>query len=388
MIEFKTRTQMRIFIVTFALIIIGLVMVTSASVYLGDRVYHNYYYFLFRQLAWMGMGMIGMFWIMKKDYQSFRSHSFLFVLFSLILLICVFIPGVGRKINGANRWIGYGFFQLQPSEFAKLVLIIYLSDFLSRKADQQIKDPLKGFLPILVVMGLISLLVLKEPDLGTAGLLFILGTVLCLIAGMKLTHFIFILPLTIPYLIYEIMHHAHQKSRILVYFQILTNPRTVRYGDGYNVWQSLVTIGSGGLWGKGLGAGLQKYGYLPECHTDFIFPVICEEWGFIGALTVIGLFVILIWEGIYVAIRSAELYSSLLASGITAMISAQFCINLGMATGLLPAKGMTLPLVSYGGSSLLFTMIAIGLLMNIAQYVPESNVSRNSLRKYFYGKKA
>ncbi len=386
MIEFKTRTQMYIFFTTFALIIIGLVMVTSSSVYLGERTYHNPYYFLFRQLTWIGIGLVGMFWIMKKDYQSFRSHSFMFVLIAAVLLICVFIPGIGKRINGANRWMGWGLFQIQPSEFAKLVLIVYLSDFLSRKPEHQIKDAIKGFLPILAVMGLISFLVLKEPDLGTAGLLFILGTVLCLVAGMRYTHFILILPLTIPYLIYEILQHSHQKSRIMVYFEILTNPRTVRYDEGYNVWQSLVTIGSGGFWGKGLGAGLQKYGYLPECHTDFIFPVICEEWGFLGALIVISLFVFLIWQGIQVAIRSTELYSSLLATGITAMITAQLCINLGMSSGLLPAKGMTLPLVSYGGSSLLFTMIGLGLLMNVAQYVPESNSGRHTIRNYFYGK--
>jgi cell division protein FtsW len=221
-------------------------------------------------------------------------------------------------------------------------------------------------------MGLISCLVLIEPDMGTAVLLFIIGMVLCLIAGMKLRHFALMCPFGLTILLYEIFKNKHQLDRIMVYFDFLLNPHIIRHDAGYHVSQSLLTIGSGGIMGLGLGKGMQKFGYLPDCHTDFIFAIICEELGMIGAVAILLIFGFLIWQGVRVALFSSELFASLLAAGVTAMIAAQVAINMGMATSLLPAKGMPLPFISYGGSSVLFMLIAVGILLNVSQYMPEN----------------
>jgi cell division protein FtsW len=369
MIQLKTRTQSYIFFTTLVLLGWGLVMVASSSMYHAEQRYGNSYYFLLRQVIWMVIGLVGMLWIMQKDYQGLRKNSKFLLFIAACLLIFVFVPGIGKVKNGAARWIGFSFFQFQPSEFAKIVLLIYMADVLSRKPEKQITNFKTGFVPIMLVMCIISALVVKEPDLGTAVLMVLLGWMLCLVAGMRKTHLFSMISLTIPVAAYEILKHKHQLVRILVFL----HPEQNQLGDGYQISQSLIAIGSGGLWGRGLGQGLQKYGFLPDGHTDFIFSIMSEEIGFIGVTVVLLLFAFLIWQGIRVAVRSSDLFATLLAAGVTAMIACQVSINTGMALSLLPTKGMPLPFISYGGSSLVFTLFAMGILLNVAQYISEPN---------------
>lgn len=373
MMQLKTRSQTYIFFATLVLLGFGLVMVASSSMYYAGQKYGNSYYFLIRQAIWMTIGLIGMLWIMQKDYQSLRKNSKLLLFIAACLLICVFIPHIGKVKNGSARWIGFSSIQFQPSEFAKIVLLIYMADVLSRKPEKQITNFKTGFLPIICVMCAISALVVKEPDLGTAVLLVMLGWMLCLVAGMRKAHLFSIIPLTIPVAIYEIIKHKHQLVRILVFL----HPEQNQLGDGYQITQSLIAIGSGGLWGRGLGQGLQKFGFLPDGHTDFIFSILNEEIGFVGATIVLLLFIFLIWQGVRVAVRSTDLFATLLAAGITAMIACQVAINTGMTLSLLPTKGMPLPFISYGGSSLVFTLFAVGILLNVAQYATETYKEKN-----------
>ncbi len=373
MIQLKTRSQAYIFFAIMVLLIFGLVMVMSSSMYYAGQKYGNAYYFLIRQAIWMAIGLLGMLWIMQKDYQSLRRNSKLLLFIAACLLICVFIPHIGKVKNGAARWIGFSSIQFQPSEFAKIVLLIYMADVLSRKPEKQITNFKTGFLPIICVMVTISALVVKEPDLGTAVLLVMLGWMLCLVAGMRKVHLFSIIPLTIPVAIYEIIKHNHQLVRILVFL----HPEQNQLGDGYQIRESLIAIGSGGLWGRGLGQGLQKFGFLPDGHTDFIFSNLNEEMGFVGATILLLLFVFLIWQGVRVAVRSTDLFATLLATGITAMIACQVAINTGMTLSLLPTKGMPLPFISYGGSSLVFTLFAMGILLNVAQYATETYKEKN-----------
>jgi len=374
LLKFKTKTQVQLFMVIMFLSLFGQVMVFSASSYL------NPYNYFFKQFAFWILGLFVMYKMMGMDYQNLRYKGFALIMIAAILLIAVlFMPSV----KGATRWLGWSIFKFQPSEFAKLAIIIYAADFLSRKPENQIKDFWRGFFPIICVLGLIAILILIEPDMGTALLLVIIGSIMCLIAGMKLNHFLFVLPLGVPLIIKEILENKHQQGRLTSFLEKLMNHRNISYDTGWQITQSLISIGSGGFFGKGLGNGMQKYGFLSDCHTDFIFPVICEELGFIGAFILIVTFIYLIWLGFKIATHSMDLFACLLATGVTVMMASQICINLGMSVSFLPTKGMPLPFISYGGSSMFFMMAAAGLLLNVAQYIPDydpDSVKRKSIR--------
>jgi len=334
-------------------------MVFSASANMSEQRYGSAYLFVRKQMIWDGVGLAGLFLCMRLDYHRWQKYSLPLLVIAFVLLAAVLV--IGPVVKGARRWIPLGFMNIQPSEVAKLAIIIWLADFLDRHRSQ-IQDLRKGFLPPLIVLGLLCGLILKEPDLGTPMLLGVTGLILMFLAGASSVHIIGMIGMSLPPLYYELFHVGYRYRRLVAFL----NPWADASGAGYQLTQSLLAFGSGGLLGKGLGASQLKLLYLPDPHTDFIFPVIGEELGFIGAIGVILVFVLWGMRGWQVAKRAPDLFGQLLAAGITCWVLIQATINMGVSCGLLPTKGLPLPFVSFGGSSLIITMSAVGILLNIS----------------------
>ncbi|MBS4030023.1 MAG: stage V sporulation protein E [Clostridiales bacterium] len=349
---------------TMTLLAIGMVMVFSASAVIAMENRQDLYFHLRRQAFWSILGLAGMIILSNYDYWKLKRWTNAILLASFLLLLAVFIPGLGVEIYGAKRWIGIGGFTGQPSDLAKVALLLFAAAYLSRK-DIRIGKFTEGPLPVLGVMGIFFGLILLQPDLGTA--MAIAGTVMVIIfvAGMPLQQ-IFLLGLSVtPLLGYLMVSKPYRMRRLLSFRDPWADP----LNTGYQIIQSLYALGPGGLFGVGLGRSRQKFFYLPEPHSDFIFAIIGEELGFIGAASVLLLFFLLLWRGFKVALMAPDLFGSLLATGITAMIGLQALMNIGVVTGSIPVTGINLPLISAGGSSLLFTMCSIGVLLNISKHV-------------------
>jgi cell division protein FtsW len=356
------------FIILFTavtLMAFGIVMVFSASVYiLGEGARGDAFYHLRRQAFWAALGLAGMFFFSNLDYWKLKRYTNLSLLISFFLLLAVFIPGVGIEINGARRWIGVGGFTGQPSDFAKVALLLFAAAYLSRK-DIRIKKFIEGPFPVLAILGVFFIMILMQPDLGTAVAMAGSVMVVIFVAGMPL-HQIGILGVgALPLIGYLMISEPYRVRRLMSFRDPWADP----LNTGYQIIQSLYALGPGGIFGLGLGRGRQKYFYLPEPHSDFIFAVIGEELGFIGASAVLLLFFLLLWRGFKVALSAPDSFGSLLATGITAMIGLQALMNIGVVTGSIPVTGINLPLISAGGSSLLFTLCSIGVLLNISKYV-------------------
>lgn len=349
---------------TMTLLAIGMVMVFSASAVIALENRQDLYFHLRRQAFWSILGFTGMIILSNYDYWKLKRWTNAILLASFILLLAVFIPGLGVEIYGAKRWIGIGGFTGQPSDLAKVALLLFAAAYLSRK-DIRVEKFTEGPLPVLGVMGVFFALILLQPDLGTA--LAIGGTIMVIIfvAGMPLQQ-IFLLGFSVtPLLGYLMVSKPYRMRRLLSFRDPWADP----LNTGYQIIQSLYALGPGGLFGVGLGRSRQKFFYLPEPHSDFIFAIIGEELGFIGAASVLMLFFLLLWRGFKVALMAPDLFGSLLATGITAMIGLQALMNIGVVTGSIPVTGINLPLISAGGSSLLFTMCSIGVLLNISKHV-------------------
>jgi cell division protein FtsW len=366
--DLNVRRKEADFIILFTaltLVAFGIVMVFSASVYiLGEGARQDAFYHLRRQAFWAALGLAGMLLFSNFDYWKLKRYINLSLLVSLILLLAVFIPGVGIEINGARRWIDIGGFRGQPSDMAKVALLLFASAYLSRK-DIRVNKFLEGPFPVLAITGVFFGLILLQPDLGTA--VAMTGTVMVIIfvAGIPLHQIAFMGAGALPLLIYLIKSEPYRMRRYLSFLDPWADP----LNTGYQIIQSLYALGPGGIFGLGLGRGRQKYFYLPEPHSDFIFAVIGEELGFIGATSVLLLFFLLLWRGFKIALSAPDSFGSLLAAGITAMIGLQALMNIGVVTGSIPVTGINLPLISAGGSSLFFTMCSIGVLLNISKYV-------------------
>ncbi len=346
-------------VATFLLLGLGLVMVFSASANMSEQRFGSAYLFVRKQILWDALGFLALWICMRTDYHRWQKASWILLGIALALLAAVLI--VGPVVKGARRWIPFGFMNIQPSEVAKLACMVWLADFLDRHRSQ-ITDLRKGFLPPLVVLGLVCVLILKEPDLGTPMLLVATGLFLLFLAGARPVHLLGTLLVSAAPLYYELVHVAYRYRRLMSFL----NPWAYATGSGYQLTQSLLAFGSGGLFGKGLGASQLKLLYLPDPHTDFIFPVIGEELGFLGAFGVVLVFVFWGLRGWQVAKRAPDLFGQLLAAGITCWVLLQATINMGVSCGLLPTKGLPLPFVSFGGSSLIITMAAVGILLNIS----------------------
>ncbi len=346
-------------VTTLLLLGIGLVMVFSASANMSEQRYGSAYLFVRKQILWDILGAGAMMVCMRTDYHRWQKYAMWLLGVSFVLLAAVLV--VGPVVKGARRWIPLGFMNFQPSEIAKLAIIIWISDFLDRHRSQM-ADFRRGFMPPMVMLGFTCVLILKEPDLGTPMLLATTGLVMLFLAGARLMHILSLAGLSMLPLYYELFHVGYRYRRLMAFL----NPWADASGAGYQLTQSLLAFGSGGLFGKGLGASQLKLLSLPDPHTDFIFPVIGEELGFIGALGVVLLFVFWGLRGWQVAKKAPDLFGQLLAAGITCWVLIQATINMGVSCGLLPTKGLPLPFVSFGGSSLLITMVAVGILLNIS----------------------
>lgn len=348
---------------TIALLVLGTLMVYSASFVVAHNEFNDDAYFLVRQLMWIGVGGVGLVVAMRVDYHRWRSMSLPIMFACIGLLVLVLVPGIGTSNYGAVRWIRVGPLQIQPSEIAKLAIILYLADWLARRG-RLVGDFMKGLLPFAIIVGIVAMLVEVQPDLGTTAIIVAASACVFFVAGANLLH-ITLLALAGAGAGAALLAHlsGYQLDRIRAF----TDPWSNIQGSGWHTAQGLIAVGSGGLFGHGLGNGLQKYYWVPNAHTDAIFAIIGEELGFVGCIGVLLLFGTLSWRGFRIAWQAPDPFARLFATGLTCMLTLQALVNVAVVTNSLPYTGVTLPLVSFGGSSSVISLIAIGLLLNISR---------------------
>ncbi|MFC5532182.1 stage V sporulation protein E [Cohnella yongneupensis] len=361
----KTRSVPDLWMISaiIGILAIGVVMVYSASAVAAFHDYGDAFYYVKRQLIFAVLGVTAMFVTMNVEYTQWRKWAIPAVLLCFGLLIIVLIPGLGVWRGGARSWLGIGSFGIQPSEFMKLAMVLFLAKLLSERQNQ-ITRFTTGLLPPLGIMGIAFALIMLQPDLGTGAVMIGASLLVIYVAGARLAHLGALGLVGVFGLVGLIAAAPYRLQRITAFLDPWQDP----LGAGYQSIQSLYAIGPGGLVGLGLGLSRQKYNYLPEPQTDFIFSILAEELGFIGGALLLLLFLLLIWRGMRTAITITDPYGSLLASGIVGIIAVQVLINIGVVIGVLPVTGITLPLVSYGGSSLTLLLTALGILLNLSRY--------------------
>ncbi|MBQ3643089.1 MAG: putative lipid II flippase FtsW [Candidatus Riflebacteria bacterium] len=352
---------------------VGLVMVYSASSITSLAQMSDGLYYFKRQLMWVIIGLVAMLLTSGISYNKLEKISVPLLGIAIVLLAIVLIPGVARDIGGAKRWIRFGSIGFQPSEFAKMCFVLYMAHSISAR-QKVIKSFLYGMLPDLFVTGIVFLLIYSEPNLSTASL--ILGTYFTMyfLGNGSLLNLGSLAGCGLVLVTSLIFQASYRMKRFWAFIDPWENAKT----SGYHIIQSLVAIGSGGIWGLGLGQSRQKFFILPERHTDFIFAITCEELGLVGGIAVLILFFILIWRGLYIASRAPNTFGFLTAAGITTVIGLQIIVNIGVVLSLMPTTGVTLPFISYGGSSTLFLAIGVGILLNISRYGSQENLYENS----------
>lgn len=360
----KKSPDILLFAAIIFLLSIGVVMVYSASQVAAFEKLDDTFYYLKKQIIWATIGIFAMVSVMKVDYWKYKKLAVPFLIAAFILLIAVLLPGLGKSVKGAQRWLELGPLRIQPSEIIKLSLVVFMAYGLSRFRDR-LSSFSAGILPFLAVLVAACGLILLQPDLGTA--VSVAGTVYIMLfaAGARGKHLFYLAMGGVAAVGVAIVFEPYRMSRFLAFLDPWKDPS----GTGYHIIQSLYALGSGGLFGMGLGQSHQKWLYLPEQHTDFIFAVLGEELGFFGACLVIMLFLVFLWRGFKIALSTNDPFGSLLAVGVTSMIALQAVINIGVVTGSLPITGIPLPLISFGGSSLVFTLVGVGVLLNISRYI-------------------
>jgi cell division protein FtsW len=358
----RTPTYTMLFTTVAVLNIVGVVMVLSASSVASLTNYGSAWYFFERQLLWTALGVVAFIVASRVDYHAWRRWVLPLLLVSLVLLVLVLIPGIGIYVSGSRRWLGSGFLRFQPTELAKFALLLFSADVLTRRA-KEVDDWGRVLRPVLIVFGIMAVLVLREPDMdSTVVLALIVGTVL-VVGGVRLRHLAVLGGLGVTAAAILAVAEPYRRARVFTYLHPWSDPSNT----GYQVSQSLIALGSGGWTGVGLGAGRSKWLFLPNAHTDFIFAIIGEEVGIIGCMLVVGLFVAFGILGTRIALRAPDRFGMLLAAGVTVWVVGQAAINIGGVVGLLPVSGIPLPFVSFGGSALVFTMAAAGLLASVAR---------------------
>jgi len=352
----KTGIDVPLVAVTLALVFTGLVMVYSSSSIMADHRFGNQYHFLQRQAVAAVAGLIALGVMSRVRYRFLEKIAIPLLAVSILLLVVVLIPGIGARVGGARRWIPLPGFNVQPAEIAKLALVIFGARLLARMGDR-VRDFTTGFLPLTLVGLLLVGLLLLQPDFGSAVTILALVAVLLFVAGTRLAYLGTGALLAVPGIVGLAVASPYRLSRLLSFL----DPWSARSGTGYQIVQSFLAFGSGGLTGVGLGDGRQKLMYLPEAHTDFVFSVIGEE---------VALYAVLLWRGIGIAVRAEDPFGAFVAVGVTSLLALQAIINMSVVTGMLPTKGLTLPLVSYGGSSTIVCMTGIGVLLAIGAQTP------------------
>jgi len=339
---------------------IGIVMVYSASSTLALKRFGSDYFFLRKQALFSMLGIVALVICSHVPYRIYRSLTYPFLILALASLLAIQFTGLGHSAGGSARWLRFNGFSFQPSELARFALVVYLAYSMDKKGDG-IKDFYVGFLPHILVLGIFSSLILLQPDFGSVIILGAITWIMLFVGGVRILHLGSTLLLLLPVFYYFMVSAEYRLRRIMTFL----DPWQYPADEGYQIIHSLMAFGTGGIWGAGIGKGYQKLFYLPEPHTDFIFSVIGEELGLVGVMIILLLYVMIALRGIGIARNTRDRFGAYMAIGITTALSLQVCVNMGVSLGLLPTKGLTLPFLSYGGTSLLFNMASIGILMNI-----------------------
>jgi len=353
----------------FLLLTIGIIMVFSSSYIMAYKWYGNSFYFFTRQAVYSVIAIVVFFITLKIDYHIWRKFAIPILLLSIFLLTILYLPGFARYIRGAKRWLSIGPFSFQPSEMAKIALILYIADCLTRKKARDINSFVWGILPIFIITVFIFLLVFGQPDFSTAIVIMGCSFIMLFIGGSQITQLFALIILLIPPGMILALGKDYRRVRLLSFL----NPWGDPLNSGFHIIQSLLALGSGGLFGVGIAESRQKFFYLPDQHTDFIFSIIGEELGFIGALAIIILFIVFLWRGFLISLKSRDTFGLLLAAGITSLIVFQALVNISVVTKLIPTTGISLPFISHGGSSLIANMFCCGILLNISKNTVEKN---------------
>lgn len=350
--------------ISIALFCIGLVILGSASAVLAEKNYQNTYYYILHQLLYGGtLGLLGFFLGMRIPFSFWRKMAVPLMLFSLILSALLFIPQLGVAHGGATRWLALGSFSFQPSEILKFAFIVYLASWLESKREH-LGDFSSAFIPFIIIMAIVSVFLIMQPDIGTLGVMILSAVVLYFFGGGKISQFATLVVLGVVMLFLLIQLAPYRLDRLTVFL----NPGSDPQGKGYQINQAFIAIGSGGFSGVGFGGSREKYSYLPEPIGDSIFAIFAEEFGFLGVLVLISLFLMFLWRGFHIAARAPTVFGKFLAIGLTSSIVIQSFINIGAISGLLPLTGIPLPFISYGSTSLVMTMTIIGIMLNISKH--------------------
>ena len=364
----KLKSDKLLFTATVLLVCTSVVMVYSASAVVAMENNRDPYLFLFKQGTWALLGLALVPVMMRIDYRNYRQPVVIWagLVVSLLALVAVLFV---HPINGATRWLDIGGLGVQPSELAKIVVVVFMAALLERRRDR-IDEPVYALLPIGIVLAMIVGLILAEPDLGTSVSVVVIAAVMIFAAGISYRYVAGVALAAIPALYFLLAFSDYRRRRILAFL----NPWADPLGDGFQMIQSMIAVGTGGLFGRGLMGGVQKLFYLPEPHTDFIYSVIAEELGLLGASIVLACFCVITWRGLRTALRAPDRFGSFLALGLTTMVAFQAFFNVSVVLGILPTKGIPLPFVSYGGSSLLINLLGMGILLNVSQHASSTHV--------------
>ena len=358
----KLRPDWILFVATLALVMVGVAMVFSSSVVLAKEWYGDPSHFSFRHVVAAFLGLVGMFALMRVDYHRFRHPAVVFSLLSVVTALLVLVYLLPSTAN-THRWIRWGGLSFQPAELAKLAIVVFLAYFLEKRR-HRVNDLRFTLIPVVAVSLLVGGLIVLQPDLGTAMSILAVVGILLFAAGLNLGWMVAAMLLAMPVLYVLVFQVPWRRQRLFAFLDPWADP----LDSGFQIIQSLISVGTGGIGGTGFMEGQQKLFYLPEPHTDFIFAVVGEEFGLIGTVAILGLFGVFIWRGLRSAWRAPDLFGSYLALGITMMVALQAFINMSVVLGLLPTKGIPLPFLSYGGSSFLIMLAGVGILMNVSQH--------------------